>query len=254
MGALLSISNLTLGYAHHPAVHHLHAEIEAGALLAVVGPNGAGKSSLLKGIAGEIKPMQGQLSMRGINRREIAYLTQQSTLDLAFPINVFDLVAMGLWKHTGAFGGIGRAGRLAVTRALETVGLSGLAERPIGTLSGGQLQRARFARVLLQDAPLVLLDEPYAAIDLATTRDLAALVARWHGEGRTVISVLHDLDHVRVAYPETLLLAREPIAFGPTATVLTEANLQHARRHAESAGDRHDAICRQPDGLVEPTA
>lgn len=255
MNALLSFDNLTLGYAHHPAVHHLQAEIQAGALLAVVGPNGAGKSSLLKGIAGELRPMQGTLALHGIKRRDIAYLTQQSALDLSFPLSVFDLVAMGLWKQTGAFGGIGRAGRVAVAQALETVGLSGLAERAIGTLSGGQLQRARFARVLLQDAPLVLLDEPYAAIDLATVRDLTALVQRWHGEGRTVISVLHDLDHVRAAYPETLLLAREPIAFGATATVLSEANLQHAHRHAESGARRPEAICRQGTPIaVEPQA
>lgn len=256
MNVLLSFDNLTLGYAHHPAVHHLQAEIRTGALLAVVGPNGAGKSSLLKGIAGEIRPMQGSLSLHGIKRRDIAYLTQQSALDLSFPLSVFDLVAMGLWKETGAFGGIGRAGRAAVAQALETVGLAGLAERAIGTLSGGQLQRARFARVLLQDAPLVLLDEPYAAIDLSTVRDLAALVRRWHDEGRTVISVLHDLDHVRAAYPETLLLAREPIAFGSTATVLSEANLQHAHRHAEgAAGRRPEAICRQDTPIaVEPRA
>lgn len=251
MSALLSIDNLTLGYAHHPAVHHLQVEIEAGALLAVVGPNGAGKSSLLKGIAGELQPMQGALRLHGIERRDIAYLTQQSALDLSFPLSVFDLVAMGLWKQTGAFGGIGRAGRAAVARALEAVGLPGIAERAIGTLSGGQLQRARFARVLLQDSPLVLLDEPYAAIDTATVRDLAALVARWHAEGRTVISVLHDLDHVRAAYPETLLLAREPIAFGATAAVLTEANLQHARQHAESvSGRRHEAICRHDQAVA----
>lgn len=256
MSVLLSFDNLTLGYAHHPAVHHLQAEIRAGALLAVVGPNGAGKSSLLKGIAGELRPMQGTLALHGIARRDIAYLTQQSALDLSFPLSVFDLVAMGLWKQTGAFGGIGRAGRAAVAQALDTVGLAGLAERAIGTLSGGQLQRARFARVLLQDAPLVLLDEPYAAIDLATVRDLAALVQRWHDEGRTVISVLHDLDHVRAAYPETLLLAREPIAFGSTPMVLTEANLQHAHRHAEEAtGRRPEAICRQDAPIaVEPQA
>ena len=250
MSARLSFTNLTLGYAHRPAVHHLHAEVRAGALLALVGPNGAGKSSLLKGIAGELKPMAGSLKLHGIHRREVAYLTQQSALDSSFPLTVFDLVAMGLWKQCGAFGGIGRAGRAAIEQALDAVGLAGLAARSIGTLSGGQLQRARFARVLLQDAPLVLLDEPYAAVDAATVRDLAALVARWHAEGRTVISVLHDLEHVKAAYPETLLLAREPIAYGPTAEVLTEANLEHARLHAESiSGLGVTAVCRQ-DGII----
>jgi zinc/manganese transport system ATP-binding protein len=248
--ALLSFDNLTLGYGRHPAVHHLHGDVVAGSLLAVVGPNGAGKSTLLKGIVGELPPLQGTLRLNGIDRREIAYLTQQSTLDASFPLNVFDLVAMGLWRRFGPFGGIGRDGRRQVEAALGTVGLAGLESRPIGTLSGGQLQRARFARLLLQDARLVLLDEPYAAIDAATLRDLAALVARWHAEGRTVISVLHDLEHVREAYPEALLLAREVIARGPTAAVLTAENLARARHVAEAHDlDRHAAICRREHEL-----
>ena len=251
MSTILSFSNLTLGYAHRPAVHHLDAEVKAGALLALVGPNGAGKSSLLKGIAGELKPMAGSLKLQGIGRHEIAYLTQQSALDASFPLTVFDLVAMGLWRQCGAFGGIGRSGRASIELALDAVGLAGLAARSIGTLSGGQLQRARFARVLLQDAPLVLLDEPYSAVDASTVRDLAALVARWHDEGRTVISVLHDLEHVKGAYPQTLLLAREPIAYGDTADVLTEANLQHARLHAESiSGLGVVAVCRQDEATA----
>ena len=255
MSVVLCFNNLTLGYVHHPAVHHLHAEVKTGALLALVGPNGAGKSSLLKGIAGELKPMAGTLTLHGIRRRDMAYLTQQSALDTSFPLTVFDLVAMGLWKQCGAFGGISRAGRAAIERALEAVGLTGLAARSIGTLSGGQLQRARFARLLLQDAPLVLLDEPYAAVDASTVRDLAALVTRWHAEGRTVISVLHDLDHVKAAYPETLLLAREPIAYGPTAEVLTEANLEHARLHAESiSGLGVEAVCRQDSAIATEQA
>lgn len=248
MSVLISFDNLTLGYGHRPAVHHLQATVESGALLAVVGPNGAGKSSLLKGIMGEIKPMQGHLQLHGIERRDIAYLTQQTTLDVTFPLSVFDLVAMGLWKHSGAFGRIGRSGREAVMRALQAVGLQELAQRTIGTLSGGQLQRARFARLMLQDARLVLLDEPYAAIDASTVKDLSGLVQRWHQEGRTVISVLHDLEHVKAAYPHTLLLAREPIAMGLTPHVLTAEHLQHAREHAENALQSEQmatAVCEQ---------
>lgn len=252
MSATLHFDNLTLGYAHRPAIHHLRADVRAGALLAVVGPNGAGKSSLLKGIVGELRPMQGSLRLHGVDRHEIAYLTQQSALDTSFPLTVFDFVAMGLWRRLGPFGGIDAASRQQVGRALDAVAIGGLARRSIDTLSGGQLQRARFARLLLQDARLILLDEPYAAIDSATVRDLAALVARWHAEGRTVISVLHDLDHVRAAYPETLLIAREPIAFGATAEVLSEANLAEARRRAETTGDeaRDRVVCAAPVGEV----
>jgi len=246
--AALRFTNLTLGYNRHPAVHHLSCEIPAGTLLAVVGPNGAGKSTLLKGIVGELRPLQGRVELCGIERRQIAYLTQQSTLDGSFPIVVADFVAMGLWREIGAFRAIDRRARARVEAAIAGVGLDGLEGRPIGALSGGQLQRARFARVMLQDAPLVLLDEPYAAIDAASVRDLAVLVRRWHGEGRTVISVLHDLEHVREEYPQSLLLAREAVAFGATAAVLDEANLQRARHLAEGRAEASAPVCRHPAG------
>lgn len=242
--ALLYFDNLTLGYNRHPAVHHLRGEVATGSLLAIVGPNGAGKSTLLKGIAGELRPLQGKIVLNGLRRRQIAYLTQQATLDTSFPIVVHDFVAMGLWREIGAFAGLNRARRGRVEAAIDGVGLGGLEGRPIGSLSGGQLQRALFARVLLQDAPLVLLDEPYGAIDVASVHDLAALVRRWHGEGRTVISVLHDLEHVRQEYPETLLLAREVVARGDTASVLSEANLLRAHQLAEGHREgQTTAIC-----------
>lgn len=236
--ALLRFDNLTLGYNRHPAVHHLHGEIAAGSLLAVVGPNGAGKSTLLKGIIGELLPMQGTIELIGLERRNIAYLAQQSTVDSSFPIIIYDFVAMGLWAEFGAFRGFDSAARRRIETAIEAVGLGGLERRPIGQLSGGQLQRARFARLMLQDAPLVLLDEPYSAIDTNSVRDLAALVRRWNQEGRTVISVLHDFAHVRQEYPETLLLAREAVAQGSTEEVLSEANVQRAHHLAEGHGNR----------------
>ncbi|WP_291993099.1 ABC transporter ATP-binding protein [Candidatus Accumulibacter sp. ACC003] len=242
--AIVRFANLTLGYNRHPAVHHLHGEIAAGSLLAIVGPNGAGKSTLLKGISGELRPLQGSLELLGVQRRQIAYLTQQLTLDSSFPMVVHDFVAMGLWHEIGAFGSVHRALRRRIDAAIDLVGLHGLESRPIGALSGGQLQRAHFARVVLQDAPLVLLDEPYGAIDAASVRDLAALVRHWHDEGRTVIAVLHDLEHVRQEYPETLLLAREIIARGDSASVLSDENLLRARQIAEGGGDEaHAAIC-----------
>ena len=250
-GPIVRFDNLTLGYNHHPAVHHLKGEIAAGSLLAVVGPNGAGKSTLLKGIVGELRPMQGRVELVGVERKNIAYLTQQSTLDSTFPIVIQDFVAMGLWSEFGAFRGFDRMARQRVEQAIGTVGLSGLENRPIGQLSGGQLQRARFARVLLQDSPLVLLDEPYGAIDANTVRDLALLVRRWNAEGRTVISVLHDFAHVRQEYPETLLLAREVVARGATAAVLSDANLERARHLAESQGESVDAPICHSDEVVE---
>ena len=138
----------------------------------------------------------------------------------------------------GAFGGFTADDRERLQSALHAVGLDGFARRPIDTLSGGQLQRALFARVLLQDAPIVLLDEPFTAIDEKTVHDLMHLVGHWHEEGRTVIAVLHDIDFVRRHFPETLLLAREPLAWGRTALTLKPENLERARSMPE-AWDEH---------------
>jgi zinc/manganese transport system ATP-binding protein len=237
VAAQLEFRDVTLGYDRHPAVHHLCGDVPRGALVAVVGPNGAGKSTLLRGIVGILKPLSGAISLSGLDARDIAYLPQIAEIDRSFPISVFDFVGTGLWRATGMFGGIGKARREKVAHALATVGLSGFESRGIGTLSGGQTQRMLFARVLLQDAPLIVLDEPFNAIDANTSDDLLALCGRWHGEGRTVIAALHDMGVVRAHFPQTLLLAREPVAWGETAEVLTAANLQEARRMCEAFDD-----------------
>jgi zinc/manganese transport system ATP-binding protein len=209
---MLRFHDLTLGYDRHPAVHHLDGTLPDGALLALLGPNGGGKSTLLKGIVGELRPLGGRIELAGVERRRIAYLPQQGQIDRGFPIRVGDLVALGLWHRTGAFRGLGPAEGRALAEALAAVGLTGFAGRTIGSLSGGQLQRALVARVLLQDSPLILLDEPFTAIDARTTVDLIALVRRWHGEAHTVVAILHDLDLARAHFPQALLLAREPVA------------------------------------------
>ena len=242
MPAQLQFQNVTLGYERHPAVHHLSGEIAQGALLAIIGPNGAGKSTLLRGIAGIIRPLAGAISLVGLHHRDIAYLPQTSEIDRSFPIAVFDFVATGLWRKTGIFGGIGKAERARIAQALAAVGLTGFENRGIGTLSGEQMQRLLFARVLLQDARLIVLDEPFNAIDSRTATDLLALVRHWHGEGRTVLAALHDLDMVRATFPDTLLLARGPVAWGPTAQVLTADNLTVAMRMCE-AFDERAAAC-----------
>jgi zinc/manganese transport system ATP-binding protein len=236
----IRLTDLTLGYGRHPAVHHLSGEILSGSLTAIVGPNGAGKSTLLKGIAGALSPLGGDIALaRG---RRLAYLPQQAELDRSFPIHVYDLVAMGLWNRAGIFGRIGGGAAAKIEAAIAAVGLAGFERRPIGALSGGQMQRALFARLLLQDADIILLDEPFTAIDARTTADLLALVQRWHGESRTVVAVLHDIETVRRAFPQTLLLARESVAWGATAEVLTAANLLKARRMVE-AFDSHAEPC-----------
>ncbi|HLZ05428.1 MAG TPA: ABC transporter ATP-binding protein [Bradyrhizobium sp.] len=237
MSAQLQFRDVTLGYDRHPAVHHLSGEVAAGALLAVVGPNGAGKSTLFRGLVGILKPLSGSISLGGIDARDIAYLPQTTDIDRGFPITVFDFVGTGLWRATGVFGGIGKPERKTIGMALAAVGLTGFEKRIIGTLSGGQMQRLLFARVMLQDARLIVLDEPFNAIDSRTSADLLLLVKRWHAEGRTVLAALHDLETVRAHFPETLLFARGPVAWGPTEDVLTPDNLVVAMRMCEAFDD-----------------
>ncbi len=250
MAAQVQFRDVTLGYDRHPAVHHLDGEVAQGALLAVIGPNGAGKSTLFRGLAGILKPLAGSIDLGGLDIRDIAYLPQTADIDRTFPISVFDFVGTGLWRTTGFFGGMGKAARDKIAQALAAVGLNGFENRSIGTLSGGQMQRMLFARVLLQDARLIVLDEPFNAIDAKTSADLVALVRRWHAEGRTVLAALHDMELVRANFPETLLLARGPVAWGATAQVLTAENLAEARRMCEAFDDTaaacvvHDAPSR----------
>jgi zinc/manganese transport system ATP-binding protein len=238
----IRFDDVTLGYGRRPAVHHLDGEFAPGSLTAVVGPNGAGKSTLLKGIVGALRPLAGRIALSSGAEIRVAYLPQAADLDRTFPIPVYDLVAMGLWGRSGLFGGVGRRDRARIEEALAAVGLTGFERRPIGTLSGGQMQRALFARLLLQDASVVLLDEPFTAIDAKTTADLLDLVRRWHDEERTVVAVLHDLDIVKRVFPQTLLIARQPVAWGGTEATLSAANLLAARRLIE-AHDPRAGVC-----------
>lgn len=155
-------------------------------------------------------------------------------------------MALGHWAKRRLFGAISGPDYAQIELALKTVGLAGFENRPLDTLSGGQLQRALFARVMLQDADVILLDEPFTAIDERTVQDLIALVLRWHAERRTVIAVLHDTELVRGVFPQTLLMAREPVAWGATAEALKPENLLKARRMTE-AWDEH-APWHEPSG------
>jgi zinc/manganese transport system ATP-binding protein len=250
------LNNLTVSYRQHPALHHISGEFAQGSLTAIMGPNGAGKSTLLKSIAGLLPVQGGGKEVAGkacpalhISTPHLAYLPQQSELDRSFPMDVRDCVLLGLWSQTSAFGRATQAMLSRVDAALHAVGLEGFERRPVGTLSSGQMQRALFARLLAQDAQLILLDEPFNAVDSKTTAALLALVLQWQREGRTVITVLHDDAQARSYFPQTLLLARECIAWGPTATVLTDANLRRARAMAE-AWDETAAIC-DIDGTLD---
>ncbi|HWX46918.1 MAG TPA: ABC transporter ATP-binding protein [Roseomonas sp.] len=241
----IRLNDLTVTYDRHPAVHHLSGCFEPGSLTAIIGPNGAGKSTLIKTIAGLLVPAAGAVERGPLAARDIGYLPQAAEIDRAFPISVADVVLLGAWKDMGILGGASRKVSSRAQDALAAVGLEGFGSRSIGSLSAGQFQRALFARLLLQDARVILLDEPFTAIDARTTRDLLALVRAWHGEGRTVIAVLHDFDQVRTHFTEALLLARELVAWGPSEAVLTEANLLRARAMAEH-WDETAPVCARP--------
>jgi zinc/manganese transport system ATP-binding protein len=228
----VTLCDLTVSYRGHPAVHHLSGAFAAGQLTAVVGPNGAGKSSLLGALGGTIRDFEGRIERNPAQR--VAYLPQASALDRSFPVRVHEVVAMGLWSRIGSFGGLRPEDRSGVDQALAAVGLGGFGQRWLGELSAGQAQRVLFARVLMQDADLILLDEPFNAIDARTTADLLALLHRWKQEARTVIAVLHDIEQVREHFEQVLLLARERVAWGPTAEVLKAEHLFKARQMAEA--------------------
>jgi zinc/manganese transport system ATP-binding protein len=235
MSAQLTFENLTVGYERHPAVHHLSGTVEKGALLAIVGPNGAGKSTLLKAIAGHVKPMEGSIFSIGLSQGDIAYLPQMPEINSSFPISVQEMVAMGLWPRTGFFRTNASQQKSGVAEAIAAVGLNGFESRPIGTLSGGQLQRTLFARLMAQQAQLLLLDEPFASLDHSTVNDLMALIRIWHNQGRTIIAALHEHDLVKVHFPQALLLARTPLAWGRSEDVLQADLLARAEQMCEAA-------------------
>ncbi|MCG8314092.1 MAG: metal ABC transporter ATP-binding protein [Pseudomonadales bacterium] len=232
----IRLNNLTLAYDRHPAVHHLTATIAQGEWLAIVGPNGAGKSTLLNAMAGLTTIHEG--SIEGLCPDTVAYLPQQTQLDKSFPITVFELVVTGLWGKLGFVKSLSRSQYRQCEEAITAVGLQGFEHRMINTLSGGQLQRSLFARVLLQDQSVILLDEPFNAIDAKTLTDLTRIIKQWHQNNRTVIIVTHDLDYVQQYCPQTLLLARECIGHGTTKDVLTGENLKRAKQLSEAFDER----------------
>lgn len=227
----LEFKNLTLGYQGHAAVHHLSGAVERGSQTAIVGANGSGKSTLMKGIAGILKPISGGCVSKF---QRLAYLPQQSELDRTFPARVIDLVSLGFWQRRGLLGRLTPGDKADLSDCLAAVGLSGFEKRPLDSLSGGQMQRALFARTMLQDADLILLDEPFNAVDERTVRDLIGLIKQWAAEGRTILCVLHDHALVRAHFPQTLLIARKPVTWGPTPEVLTPDNLSRARNFQEA--------------------
>ncbi len=220
----------------HWALRGVDLELPRDTLTALVGPNGAGKSTLLEVLAGLRQPQEGRLDWAPDLGASLAWLPQQGSLDTSLPVSVLDTVLLGHWSRRGAFGRLRPEDTRAAHAALERVGLDTLGRRRIGELSAGQLQRLLFARLMLQDAPVALLDEPFAAVDDATASDLLGLMTDWPSRGRTVVFSTHDLAQVRSRVPHAVLLAGEVIASGPTAAVLQPEVLARARERSWALG------------------
>ena len=238
----IKLNDVTVAYARHPAVHHVSGSFERGSMTAIAGPNGAGKSTLLKAIMGDLRLAEGSIDRGGLAISDFGYLPQAAEIDRQFPMTVADTVCLEPGGRAVPFAAFSLLPRFAARQALMAVGLDGFGHRQIGSLSAGQFQRVLFARLLMQDAKVIVLDEPFTAIDARTTRDLLEIVCRWHQDGRTVIAVLHDFEQVRAHFPRTLLLAREAIDWGPTDVAMSSHNLLRARAMAES-WDEDAPVC-----------
>ena len=225
MSPVLEIRNMALGYPDLTLFRGLSMDVERGATLAVLGANGAGKSTFVKMLLGLMEPLAGKLTWPDGQPMEIGYLAQMTEFDRRFPLRVRDLAAMGAWKGFGLRGCLDRDANAKVASALDAAGILDIADRSLHTLSGGQLQRALFARLIMQDAPLILLDEPFAAVDQRTEAHLLSLIDRWRDEGRAVVLVVHDLSSVLDHCDNALLLGGGEASCGPVDSVLTPERL-----------------------------
>lgn len=216
----IELSAVALGYGGKPTIKDLTWTIRPGSMTALVGPNGGGKSTLLKGIAGELKPLAGRIRLGRGDHRSIAYLPQSVDFDRSFPILVRDVVGMGLWTELGPFSRVSRRHAESTLQALRAVSLVDFERKLIGELSGGELQKVLFARLITMNAPVILLDEPFAALDQATVAMLLSIITEWHHQGRTIVAALHDFDRVRTRFPETLKLFSGGFSIGPTEEIL----------------------------------
>lgn len=237
MSTILQIRNLALGYPELTLFRQLSFDLDAGTALAVVGANGSGKSTFVKMLLGLVEPLSGRLTWCAGRPKEIGYLAQMAEFDRRFPIRVRDLAAMGAWRGLGIWSGLGRAERLRVEAALDQAGVLGIADQALHTLSGGQLQRALFARVIMQDAPLILLDEPFTGVDQNTEAHLLSIMRDWREDGRTIVLVVHDLSSILDHCSHALLLGAQRATHGTVADVLTPDQLVAQNYLSESQAD-----------------
>jgi ABC-type Mn2+/Zn2+ transport system ATPase subunit len=216
--AAVAAHGLAVGYpGAPPALREVDFAAPAGRIVGVLGPNGGGKTTLFRALTGELTPRAGTLE----RPEQLAVVAQTDRSRLDFPVSALDVALLGALPGLPWWRRPGRAHREAAREALDRVGLAGEADRTFGELSGGQRQRVLVARALVQDAPVLLLDEPFRGVDRASAERLEALLVALAGEGRTLLVATHDVAQAR-RWPLVLCLNREQIAFGDPAATLTE--------------------------------
>lgn len=215
---LLTLESLTLAQGNRLVLENIDGQFEAGTITALVGANGAGKSTLVQGIMGELRPINGRVRCAVPNARR-AWLPQQLALDLTFPMSVEELVMSGCWPTHGSFKRYGPAEYRRGQAVMQRLGLQAFEHRPLGELSGGQRQRALLGRTLMQEAQLLLLDEPFANVDAATVEVLIEVLRDMAVKGAAIIIVLHDHDQMRRLADRVLHLERGRGCWSTPATV-----------------------------------
>lgn len=228
----VEVHDLTVAYHEQPALWDVDLIVPSGTLMGIVGPNGAGKSTLLKAILGLVRPVAGEVLIQGRPyaemRKSVAYVPQRGSVDWDFPASVYDIVLMGTYGRLGWIRRAGRAEKAEALSAIAKVGLSEFADRQIGQLSGGQQQRTFLARALVQNADVLILDEPFQGIDALTERAVVNLLRELRDRGKTLLVVHHDLGSVPEYFDAVTLLNVRVIASGPTAEIFTKANIDRA--------------------------
>ena len=215
---MIRCQTLRWGAPGQPLTPPVDFELPKGSLTSVIGANGSGKSSLLKVIAGLQKPLGGKVIIDVPRKGGLSFLPQQQHLDRQFPISLQELVAAGFWGSKQA----PEIRNQRLKSALEDWCLTGLEHRPLMALSGGELQRALLARLSLAEAPLLLLDEPHAALDELGQALLWKHLHAWHADGRTLVVVCHDLAAVRQQIPQALLIKSSGCVLGPSTELIRQ--------------------------------